>query len=225
MEVHVKKSFLSAKARESFTLIELFLIVAIVAIITALAIPNMMESRKAANETSAMVMVRAINVAQIIVHDSTDKYGDVKELIFDGHVNFNSVQFTSTVFPPSIPPVEGVKSGYAFAVAPGLDLANMNSSQQLSANTQTTLASNSVTKSIVSQPSLNKATSPINQGSSVDPTQQFVVFGRPQVQTQTGDKTYCSDASGVIRFTTLPIKDLFATSPNFLIQTQAIGGQ
>jgi prepilin-type N-terminal cleavage/methylation domain-containing protein len=47
-----------------FSLIELLIVMAIIMVISAMAIPNLLRSRIAANEASAVASVRAINTAQ-----------------------------------------------------------------------------------------------------------------------------------------------------------------
>ncbi len=53
------------KKQKGFSLIELLIVVAIILIIAAIAIPNLLRSRMAANEASAVGSVRSINTAEV----------------------------------------------------------------------------------------------------------------------------------------------------------------
>jgi prepilin-type N-terminal cleavage/methylation domain-containing protein len=53
------------KKNKGFSLIELLIVVAIILIIAAIAIPNLLRSRIAANEASAVASLRTLNTAEV----------------------------------------------------------------------------------------------------------------------------------------------------------------
>ncbi len=53
------------RKQKGFSLIELLIVVAIILIIAAIAIPNLLRSRIAANEASAVGSIRTINTAEV----------------------------------------------------------------------------------------------------------------------------------------------------------------
>jgi prepilin-type N-terminal cleavage/methylation domain-containing protein len=65
----------AAKGSVGFSLIELLIVVAIILIIAAIAIPNLLRSRIAANEASATNSVRSINTAEFAYNASFPSSG------------------------------------------------------------------------------------------------------------------------------------------------------
>jgi type IV pilus assembly protein PilA len=62
------------RKQKGFSLIELLIVVAIILIIAAIAIPNLMRSKMAANEAAAAANLRTINTAEVTYYSA---YGDV----------------------------------------------------------------------------------------------------------------------------------------------------
>lgn len=102
---------------KGFSLIELLIVVAIILIIAAIAIPNLLRSRMAANESSAVGSVRTINTAAT-TYNSTYGNGYPSTLTEIGTTSATVASCNAGMFIDSIL-TSGTKSGYSFTMGPG----------------------------------------------------------------------------------------------------------
>ena len=99
------------KNQKGFSLIELLIVVAIILIIAAIAIPNLLRSRMAANEASAVGSLRTINTACVTYSTTYQSVGYPTNL-----TNLGPASTATSATADLIDSVlsAGTKSGYTF---------------------------------------------------------------------------------------------------------------
>jgi prepilin-type N-terminal cleavage/methylation domain-containing protein len=118
------------KRSTGFSLIELLIVVAIILIISAISIPNLLRSRMAANEASAVGSLRTITAA-CVTYSSTYGVGfpaALSNLGTSGTASSTSADLIDNVL------ASGVKSGYAFVYMASAAVSNFVPAYGVQAN-------------------------------------------------------------------------------------------
>jgi len=143
------------RKQKGFSLIELLIVVAIILIIAAIAIPNLLRARIAANESSAVASIRTINTAEISYNSAYPTVGFSSGLSALAGTSCTPPSSTSACLIDTTL-AAGTKSGYSFTEA--------------------------------------------SSGSS--PAGSYAAWAAPITANQTGNRSFCSVADAVVRYST-----------------------
>ena len=146
------------KVQKGFSLIELLIVVAIILIIAAIAIPNLLRSRMAANEASAVGSLRTINTAEVTYSTTYPTIGFAALASLGGAAatcaSATGATSTTACLIDDVLATTAVKSGYNFAAT----------------------------------------------AAGGPPAVTYASNASPTVPGQSGQRYFCSDQSGVIRY-------------------------
>ena len=119
--------------QKGFSLIELLIVVAIILIIAAIAIPNLLRARMAANESSAVASIRTVTTGEVTYQTAYPTVGYATALVnLGGALGAACVPSSTTaclidsVLANNGNPAGGGKSGYSFTTGTGTVVGGTN---------------------------------------------------------------------------------------------------
>ena len=162
---------------DGFSVIEILIVVAIVLVICAIAIPNLLRSRVASNEASAVGSLRTIMSAEAS-YKAMYGIGYTNDLITLGGTGTQASCSSALLIDNSL--ANGEKTGYRFKFSAG---------------------------TVEFKPE-----SPVPQSCTWGKADGYTIQADPVTVGKTGERHFCADASGVIRYDAQ--KRVAVTPPN-----------
>jgi prepilin-type N-terminal cleavage/methylation domain-containing protein len=105
---------LSQDRRKGFSLIELLIVIAIILIIAAIAIPRLTQARMAAYEMAGIRTLHTINTAQVQYFSTYGRYATSLMELGPGPGNAAPAPSAANLIPQDL--AMGIKSGYVFTM-------------------------------------------------------------------------------------------------------------
>jgi len=105
------------RKQKGFSLIELLIVIAIILIIAAIAVPNLLRSKMAANEASAVGTVRSINNAEVLYSVTYPDTGYTTLAQLGGAAPCTPAPATACIVDPVVSGAPNTKSGFKFKAA------------------------------------------------------------------------------------------------------------